>query len=126
MQHIYLKIILLYWWYQLLLIDLISYFLSHFELQRLRGESSGNGFFFSWENALVRIMIQVSSVIKNLRILAIVKEIFLESHHSYYIVHISKNLISDVRNTKVIRLFWSTTRAHIEFNFNEYLRKLME
>lgn len=55
----------------------------------------------------------------NLEMLATMKGIFLESHHSYCIIHLSKNLIIDVLDREATRVFWATMRAHIELEFNE-------
>lgn len=43
---------------------------------------------------------------RNIRILLIVKKVFMGAYYGYYMIYLSKNLVSDVRENKTVKLFW--------------------
>ncbi|WOL10574.1 hypothetical protein Cni_G19333 [Canna indica] len=54
------------------------------------------------------------------------RKVFPEAAHGYYMVHLAKNLIHDMKINVSCPLFWSAATATTEHTFNECMQKLLD
>lgn len=62
---------------------------------------------------------------QNLEIILTMKEIYPIIYDSYCMVHLSKNLMCDVRDREDIMMFWVTRSPNL-YKFNKYMQKWEE
>lgn len=75
---------------------------------------------------MYRCKILIITSDQNLKILLAVKNIFLEAFYDYCIINLSKNLMTNVLDKKIIKLLWAIVRAPTMYKFHQCIYKLRE